>query len=363
MISQGDLTRPARIWCYQSVTPAVAVSVDCRCSAHHHLSAGGTQVSWGIRAVRSVERGRDAAGVGRIGLPLDLADFEKRRFRLDRPEWREVLEGHAAHFLHGFNIAVRQWRDPHSALGALPVEERGFAYEGAAMHAALRDVLTAGRAHARARLLAGPGQDYTHLIHVGCGWALVPLRVPLPVPIPPTPLLRWLALDGAGFAETYFGGLAALRRRCRAGSSLRWQSRVAGCGRALWFAESADVDGVAAVIAEAPAPARPHLWSGIGLASCYAGCADESALDGLRAASGPHAAHYGQGALFAIAARQRSGIVPEHTRRAAEHLFGADPTEAAGWTDEAAVGLVSSTDIAAYGEWKARLRRVAEQRR
>ncbi|MFC6094791.1 DUF1702 family protein [Saccharothrix lopnurensis] len=295
-------------------------------------------------------------------LPLGMADFAGRGFRLDRPAEREVLERHARWFLTGFNTAVRHWRDPHPALAEVPAAERGFAYEGAGMHAALRDRLTPWPTGALDRLLSGPGDRYAHLISVGYGWAVAPattvLRLPLPAPRPPSaqPLLRCLALDGAGFAETYFGGLAALRRRARRPGSPRWEAVLAGSGRALWFAESADVDGVAAVIGSLPEPARPHVWAGVGLASCYAGCADAAALDRLRAAAGPHRWHLGQGALFAVAARDRSGIVPDHTSAAAAHLFGTDPATARRWTDEAADGLTGSADLSAYAEWKARLR-------
>jgi enediyne biosynthesis protein E3 len=289
-------------------------------------------------------------------LPLVLADFTRRGFRVDRPAARVELEAHARSFLRGFNVAVRHWRDPHCALGEFPEFERGFAYEGAAMYAGLRDLATCGRASAFRRLLSGTGDRYAHLIHVGYGWSLAPLRIPVPVMKPSTPLLRWLALDGAGFAETYFGGVAALRRRCRRHPTQAWEARVAGSGRALWFAESADVDGIAATIDSIASLARPHLWSGVGLACCYAGCADEDKLGDLVAASGQNWPHFAQGAMFAIAARARANVVPPHTERACRFLFSVEPHVAAAWTDEAARGLTDSAKVDAYTEWKARLR-------
>jgi hypothetical protein len=289
-------------------------------------------------------------------LPHRLTDFRRRGFRLDRPEHRIQLERHADSFVTGFNLAVRHWRDPHAVLSQIPAYERGFAYEGAAMHAALRDLATLGTANALTRLLAGAGNDYVHLIHVGLGWALVPLRVPLPVRLPSTPLLRWLALDGAGFAETYFGGPSAMHRRCMRKPTEQWQARVAGCGRALWFVESADTRGVSTAIEESPTAAQPHLWSGVGLAATYAGCVDSSDLDDLAAAAGPHWSHFAQGVLFAAAARQRARIMPPHTRLVCRHVFGVDPEVASEWTDRAAQGLDTSSQVWAYTEWKTRLR-------
>jgi hypothetical protein len=304
--------------------------------------------------------------VSRLGLPLSMADFARRGFRLDRPAARAELERHATSFLTGFNIGVRHWRDPHAELAALPAEERGFAYEGAGMHAALRDRLTLGACRALRALLSGPGDGYAHLVAVGYGWAFAPvtttLRLPLVVPKPSKsgpaqPLFRWLALDGAGFAETYFGGLAALNRRAAGTASPRWAVTMAGCGRALWFAQSADIDGVADVIGGLPPAARTELWAGIGLASSYAGCANADALDRLRAASGSDWPAFGQGALFAISARARSGIVPAHTAAAAAHLFGVDAPTVQRWTDEDSEGLTGSAEIESYGQWRWRLRR------
>lgn len=290
-----------------------------------------------------------------LRLPLGVADFARRGFRLDRPHDRAVLETHARSFLTGFNLAARHWRDPHPVLRTVPAPERGFAYEGAGMYAALRGLLRPGESVAFRRLCAGPGDKYIHLIHVGYGWAGG--MVPLPIEtVPSTPLLRWLALDGAGFAQVYFGGLRGLRRLCHREPSDRGDAALAGAGRALWFVESASPEGIAAVIGEAPDPAQGELWAGVGLASCYAGCADAEALDRLAEASGEHWPSFGQGAVFACAARARAGGVPPHTEQACAQLFGIDSTEAEQWTDIAAAGLTESANVAAYTEWRSRLR-------
>jgi enediyne biosynthesis protein E3 len=291
-----------------------------------------------------------------VRLPLDMADFGRRGFRTDLPAARACLETHARAFLTGFNIASAHWRDPHAALAAVPDEERGFSYEGAGMFARMRDVATLGRAKAFDRLLAGPGAGYSHLVHVGAGWSFAVLRMRLPVPLPHTPLLRWLALDGAGFAEAYFGGLRVLGRRCRGAIGQSDEVRLAGCGRALWFIESADPAGVARVIFGAPPAARPALWSGVGLACGYAGAIDDAGRARLIELSGPHRSHCAQGVVFAAGARVRSGIVPEHTRRICEQLLGVTAEHAAAWTDTASEGLTSSRHIDAYLDWKARLR-------
>ncbi|WP_447002702.1 DUF1702 family protein [Saccharothrix isguenensis] len=299
--------------------------------------------------------------LARLRLPLSMADFARRGFRVDRPAERAVLERHAGNFLGGFNLAVRSWRAPHEPLSEVAEEERGFAYEGAAMFAGLLDLATAGRAGAVRRLLDGPGDRYTHLVHVGAGWLFTAARVPGVVRLPSTPLLRWLGLDGNGFGEVYFGGVKALLRRAGRTPGPVWQARLAGCGRALWFVQSADPAGVAGVIERAPAAARPHLWSGVGLACAYAGAVDEAGRAALLDLSRPHRSYFAQGVVFAVGARARSGIVPDHTRDACAQVAGVTVEEASRWTDETCADLLGSRDVHAYLEWKARLRTLIDR--
>ncbi|OKI35450.1 hypothetical protein A6A25_23520 [Saccharothrix sp. CB00851] len=296
------------------------------------------------------------AVAARLRLPPRMADFSRRGFRTDLPAQRAVLEGHARSFLTGFNLAVRSWREPHEPLSRVDGEERGFAYEGAAMFAGLLDLATAGRARALDRLLAGPGDAYAHLVHVGAGWLFTAARVPVLPRLPGTPLLRWLAVDGSGFGEVYFGGTRALLRRAARTPGAVWRARLAGCGRALWFAQSACPSGVADVIGRTPPVARPHLWSGVGLAAAYAGAADEAARTEMLDLVGRHRAHFAQGVVFAAGARVRSGIVPRHTRDACAQVLGLTAEEAARWADDACADLLDSPDVQAYLEWKARLR-------
>ncbi|GAA3011087.1 DUF1702 family protein [Actinokineospora diospyrosa] len=293
-------------------------------------------------------------------LPLGMADFGRRGFRVDRPGPRERLERHARSFLTGYNLAAAHWPHVRAAVDTLPAEERGFAHEGAAMWAGQRDVLTRGRSVAA--LLAESGADYPHLIHVGAGWALAVSRLPLPVRLTDTPLLRWLAYDGAGFAEVFFGGRRALRRRAeRAGTDPVRLIRLAGSGRALWFMTAGDPDDIREVIAEAPATARAALWSGVGLAATYAGGVPAAELDTLREHAGGHLGHLRQGVVFGATARVRSGIVPAHSTLACERLVGTTPAEASGWAERAAEDLGERTDISAYLDWRDRTRVLSTQ--
>jgi enediyne biosynthesis protein E3 len=309
-----------------------------------------------------------------------MADSARRGFRLDRPTARVVLEAHARSFLTGFNLALAHPREVHDALTTVPEVERGFAYEGAGMYARLVDIATLGRTGALRRLIDGPGGGYVHLVHVGAGWGLVPTRIPIRVRLPRTPLLRWLALDGAGFGETYFGGVRALGRNTLGRNTLgrntlgrntlgrntrgtpsplgeqRWQIKISGCGRALWFVESADTDGITALIAGQPSHAQPWLWSGVGLAAGYAGATSADGLRRLADRAGDAFPFFAQGVVFATAARVISAVVPPHTELACRTVLGIDPDMAQHWSDTAAQGLTDSVEVTAYAEWRARLR-------
>jgi len=290
--------------------------------------------------------------------PLDeqLADFAALGFRTDRPAARRLLERRAGSFVNGFNAARSGWRSPHVPLQRVDAVDRGFAYEGAAMAAAVIDLATLGRARALRTLRAGPGSRYEHLIAVGVGWAMARARLPGPQLWELDPLLRWLAHDGAGFADTFLTSGAAIERAAAVTGARRavW---LQGAGRALWFIEAGAVEHLAPRIARRHRDDRPHLWSGIGLAATYAGGTGPDDLAALRSLGGDDRTHLEQGAIFGAAARLRAGVVPGFTTASLMALTGLDVPTAGAWADEAALGLVTSAStIADYLRWRRRLR-------
>ncbi|WP_134662212.1 MULTISPECIES: DUF1702 family protein [unclassified Amycolatopsis] len=292
-------------------------------------------------------------------------DFGLRRFRLRPGPARGVLEASGRAFLTGLNASVEPDRD---ALGqrvsALEPELRGFALEGAGMGCALLDLLLPARRGRVAALLNGPAADYPHLVHVGIGWAYARLRLRPSRNAGTDPLLRWLAWDGFGFHQGFFHTDRTVgRHRVEPGIGLGPRHiRDQGLGRALWFCECADPDGVALRIAEFPVERQADLWSGVGLAATYAGGADAGELARLADLSGPLRAHLAQGCAFACAARRVSGIVPAHTDKAAEVLAGTSTGAAADWTDQALGRLPAPSTLAHYQRWRAEIRYLWERK-
>jgi len=295
-----------------------------------------------------------------LGLSDGEASFERRRFRSASQPARARLERIGQTFLTGYRQALLHpdaERLGRSLEGVEP-EDRGFAFEGAAMALGLLDLLTpwgSGRLH---RFLQGPGRAHVYLVHVGAGWALA--RVPFrrgALLARLDPLLRWLAFDGVGFHEGYFHHRRALERQTRP----RWLSGYAlrafdqGLGRSLWFVEGAHVPAVAAALARFAPERRADLWSGVGLASAYAGGAEECGLAPLRDAAGAHLAEAAQGAAFAAEARRRAGIPAEHTDRVCRLLCGRSAEEAAAVTEEALAGLPREGAVPPYETWRQRI--------
>lgn len=299
---------------------------------------------------------------------FDQVDFGRRRFRLRSGAARHALQSAGWSFLEGFNAFVAVSGDDGwvADLDAMDPELRGFAFEGAGMACAVLDVLTLSRGRRMDELLAGPAQDYPHMVHVGAGWAYARLRLrPWWGIRSPDSLLRWLAWDGFGFHQGFFladrvvGGQRVERGLTSGQRAIRDQ----GLGRSLWFHECADPDGVALRIGEFSPARHANLWSGIGLAATYAGAAEPDELERLVALAGEHHAELAQGCAFACKARHVSAVVPAHTEKAAAVLAGVASGEAAAWTDQAQAALGSAPHTAGhYHQWRAGIRRLWSQR-
>lgn len=291
------------------------------------------------------------------------ADFGRRRFRLRPGPARETLESSARAFLTGLNAALAADSTAELAddVAEVDAERAGFAWEGAGMGAAIRDLLTPSGMRVGA-LLAGPGVTYPHLVHVGVGWAYARLRRrPVRGRMPLDPLLRCLAWDGFGFHRGFFAAdeVIGARRLERGLSPDQRAVRDQGLGRALWFHECAEPDAVALRIAEFEPVRRPDLWSGIGLAATYAGGATYDELARLIVSAGRYRGELAQGSAFAAKARAVSTIVPAHVESAVRLCTGTTVGCAAGWTDRALPP--GGATLADYQLWRARTRHLWER--
>jgi len=285
-------------------------------------------------------------------------DSPRRVFYDAGPGVQSRLDAVVESFAAGYNyvIAPRAGRNPAD----IPLELRGFAVEGAAMGAALADMITlSGGRHLRA-LARDHGDRYPHLILIGTGWAAARLRrgprwgVRLGEPV-----LRWLAWDGWGFHQAFFCALDVFERH-RVEPAARGDARPVrdqGAGRALWFYAGADPARIATVIDGFPEPRRPDLWAGIGLAASYTGAQPADVVEKVARAADGYRDHLGQGAAFAAKAHVLAGAVPAAAAQAIEVLTGVEPAAAAAWTDSSLREAADGGDgVAAYQQCRARVR-------
>ncbi|TMR92508.1 DUF1702 family protein [Nonomuraea basaltis] len=272
--------------------------------------------------------------------PLE-SDLGRRRFRLRAGASRTVFTNAEKSYVFGFNAVMSREVEK---VEEIPDEQRPFGYEGAAAACTMLDLLTLTRGRRLHELLAGPAQHHRHAAYlgVGRGYALLRLR-PVRGARRAHSLLRWLAVDGFGFQWSLARADRMVGERTMPDLLTRAHCAVfdQGLGRLLWYHDCASPDDVAARIAGYPAVRRGDLWSGIGFAAAYTGGAEADELWWLTEHAGADGfrAHLAQGCAFAVAARLRSGALPDHAAQAVPILAGAEPEEAASWTDRALIAL------------------------
>jgi hypothetical protein len=292
---------------------------------------------------------------------MGVSRSEATAFSLgNSPTWWH-LEDAVLAAVGGYHSVLDDHRLPAllAQLDQVPLELRGYAYEGAAMGLTGLDCFLPGRSRLR-EYMAGPGAPHIYMVHIGAGEALARLRR-RPEPFLrrlPDPALRWLVMDGYGFHQGFFTPTKYVKHRVVPGHLSPYGARVfdQGIGRSLWFTRGARVSSIDSAVSSFPAIRRPDLWLGLGVGSCYVGGADRAALEELRAAAGPHADLLAVGAAFVAKGRQRAGNPAPHTDLAAEVLCGRSSTEAAHLVDEAFIDLPDSPDEPAYAVLQRRLR-------
>lgn len=276
-----------------------------------------------------------------LGIEPREISFARRGFRCDSAAVRLHLEGVGSSFVRGYQLALDTGDcDLLAARIAAEVDpdSAGFAFEGAAMALTLLDALVPWRRRRLQRLLDGPGSAHVYIVHVGAGWALA--RLPVRVGrflARLDPFMGWLALDGYGFHQGFFHWPQAVVRQA-VPRRLRGYARRAfdqGLGRSLWFVDGADPARIAAEIAAFPEARRADLWSGVGLACCYAGGLGRAAIAKLRLLAGRCRPELAQGVAFAAKARLLAGNPTPDTALACAEVCGLTVEQAAAVTDRA----------------------------
>ena len=317
-----------------------------------------------------------------FSISLEEATFSRRGFLAGDSKAQRYLEQIGYTFLQGYHLAITV--DQPEGLSAqlneiTTADLRGFAFEGAAMGLMLLDALTPWRRDRCQRLLTGAGADHCYMVYVGMGWALARLpwgihrylsRLQQTDTLDPQlvngnsqashlldPLLGWLAIDGYGFHQGYFHWPQYIQRMVLPKGLSGYATRVfdQGLGRSMWFVEGCDINRIITRVRSFESSRRADLWSGIGLASAYAGGVDRSEIERLKMAAGSNLPQLAQGVAFAAKARQRAGNPTAHTNMACELLCGLNADQAADITDRTLTDLSREESMPAYEYWRQKI--------
>lgn len=308
----------------------------------------------------------------RLVLTPKLRDvtFAARGFPTQPTEATERLEAIPQSVIIGFEWGIEardQW-ELERRLALVDTEQRGFAYEGAAMAYTVRDAMGGGN---RAKdLLLGPGHPHIFLTYIGIGFAMARLPRPLWKKILPDltgspfyPTMNWLVVDGYGFDLAYFHTKKWVDEQRRP-APYPWQGYPdyflravdQGIGRALWFIHGARPVEVAEAVRKFDAERRADLWAGVGLAATFAGGSDRDGLAGLVRDAGEYAPDLALGSVFAITARTFSGFTPPHSTEAVEVLTGVSTEDALTVAGTTAVDPEDTGPEPQYEVWRRRIR-------
>jgi len=278
-----------------------------------------------------------------LAIPPRLASFSELGFTPCDAAVRGRLEKVLETFIQGYNLAL-SIDDPELIAATLhrqlDAHHVGFAFEGAGMYYALRDLLAPWRPSRLRAFLEGPGNDHDYIVAVGAGFALA--RVPWGRWLWPSysrrldPLIVWCLPDGYGFLQGIFHPRRYIAGRADPPSVLPAFARQlfdSGLGRSLWWSQSAEPWRIARVIDAFPEARRPEMWCGIGVAAAYAGGAADADGAGLelRDLAGPYRADFLSGVPFATRMRQKGRNPSAVTDRACELLLGVSADEASDW--------------------------------
>jgi enediyne biosynthesis protein E3 len=200
---------------------------------------------------------------------------------------------------------------------------RGFGYEGAGMGLAVSDY--ARNKSLVSTFLQGQGAKYPELIYVGVGCATAALKKDLAKKLPQIePMQRWWIPDGFGFFTGIYKWEDSVERQIVPaqvkGYALRAFDR--GLGRRMWFALSGEPEIIFDAIAKFPKSRQADLWSGIGLASTFAGGVERDTLIKLKELAGDCASYVALGSAMAAKCRYTAGNIVDHTNLACSVLCG-----------------------------------------
>ena len=317
-----------------------------------------SKMEWTTMLDEQTDQLKPLPAVIRKFLVLDprRVEFRIRGFDLAEKSHEERLESIGKAFLRGYNLTLSTHSLAEFERAMLQESPllRGFFVEGGAMGSALVDSIPFRRPMLGKFRERFEGR-YPLLVHAGTGLAMSKLAWREDAIVGALdPFYRWLAYDGMGYHNVYFQQEKTLHSPKRILEGYASRAYDQGVGRGIWFVSGADIDKAAALVDGMAADRQADIWSGIGLASCYAGPADERVfLDGYRLA-GSSGEWFAQGIAFACSARMSDQSMPETIIEAIKTLWGMEPEALAALVEELRLRAEAETrsDRPRYEVWR-----------
>jgi hypothetical protein len=253
-----------------------------------------------------------------MGLPYESMDFASRPgYHVGPAPVRERMERVAKTLIFGYNFTLEdsELESVMLRLGMVEREVRGLAYEGVAMALTMLDVLTPWGGSRRLKALFERSPSFSHLGLLGVGMALAVFRHPFQKIVARLdPLFGWTVVDGFGFMYGLLRTEATIRRQRKPRACQGFAGRMfdAGVGRSLWFVECADASRVVRTLQSFPEERHHDMWSGVGVASTFAGATDRAGLEFLVEQAGKHRPALARGSAYAAYLRHLAGIAAPH---------------------------------------------------
>ncbi len=265
-----------------------------------------------------------------MGVPSKKATSFSRG---DSAAWKH-LESVVLTALEGYHLTLDSSKFevliPH--LNEIPLAMRSYAYEGAAMGLTGLDIMLPWKKRLRA-YMAGPGAPHIYMVHIGMGEALALMnRSPEQfIAALENRVICWLAMEGYGFHKGFFHKQQYITKQKRPRRFSPYGQRIfdQGLGRCIWFLEGANVERIAATLAEFPTSRQADMLVGIGVACTYVGGVDRQTVLKLQQAAGPYEPQMAMGAAFVAKGRQLAGNPVPHTDLVCEILWGLSAEQAA----------------------------------
>ncbi len=273
-----------------------------------------------------------------FGLSITQMDGAWKDFPGAETETTKRLKLSSNAFINGYNTALEVGLSHIliSELKAFDIHLRGFAYEGAGMGLAMIDYTSFGK-ESKFQKFVHQNPNYPGLAHIGAGFAITILNRDIEKSLAPMdPMQRWWAIDGYGFHNGIFKWKQFVQKQIVPNKVTGYARRAfdRGLGRSIWFLFSGDPDRIVEQLQKFPESRRADIWSGIGVASTYAGGVNEETLRNFHAAAGCYKSYVSLGSTQAAYARYLANNIVEHNDLAASVYCGMSAESAAKLTIE-----------------------------